>query len=186
MTSTPVRDHEIHPTITNIATPEGATIRWEMTVEEADELMTLLARVALSDHDPVATSLIDPLWHAVSVATDAAATYAGCEGLWPDAAPMSLTEPAVIGNDTGDLLAVLIPGQHAALDAIATALTVAREAGAIIDPTDESLVAEVQHPRWMVLNSCESDTHDFHPELAAHGPITPGAVLITRVDITHV
>lgn len=161
-------------------------IRWDMPLEVADTVMTVLARAARTDPALLAAAPVDPLYRAISQVADRLAhTTPGCPGLWPDAAPMSLSEPAVLGCDTGDLLAVLIPGAVAPVTAISTALAVADEAGAPLDLTDETLHAEVWQARWMRLNTCESPLHDFHPELAAHGPATPGAVLITRVDLLH-
>ena len=167
--------------------PDGTpTIRWDMSVETADTVMTLLASAPRTDPSPDTTTLLDSLYRAVSEATDLATpNHAGCPDLWPDTAPMPLTEPAVLGSYTGDLLAVLIPGTPGPLDAVQTAVDVARQGGADLDPTDETLMAEVHPARWMVLNTCESTSHDFHPALAPHGPRTPGAVLITRVNLTH-
>jgi hypothetical protein len=174
--------------ITVISNPDGTpTIRWDMSVDSADQVLAMLGGVV--HKFPNSAAIVDPLYSAVSTAFDTtfgtAGTTIGCDGLWPDAAPLTLTEPAVIGDDTGDLLAVLIPGAPDALQAISLAVEVARESGADIDPTDTTLMAEVSRPRWMVLNSCESENHDFHPELALLGSRAPGAVLVTRVDLTH-
>lgn len=174
--------------ITTTRTPDGTRrISWEMNVETADEILTLLAADALGNPESRVRHLIDPLHQAIANIVDRAALRSvGCEYLWPDAAPMPLTEPAVLGNDTGSLLSVLIPGQIEAVEAITLALAVAREAGADLDSTDPSLHADAHPARWLILNTCESPTHDFHPELAPLGERSPGAVLVTRVDFLHI
>lgn len=163
---------------------------WDMDAEVADSIMTLMARECLARQratesrvDPTALGFLDPLYAAVSAAYDLA-EHTGCPDLWPDAPAMPLAEPALLGSVTGDMLAVLVPGQTDPYQAVAIAVETARDGGYDIDAHDESLVAEVSPARWMVLNKCESTDHDFHPELAAHGPRTAGAVLVTRVDLT--
>lgn len=156
----------------------------DLPVAVADHIMTLIARSVPSR--PEDARLLNDLYRAVSHAIDATApaTAIGCPGLWPDAAPMQLTEPAVLGSNSGDILAVLIPGHPTNFSAVEIAASVAREAGVDVAPDDTTWTAEVWPPQWMILNTCEAD-HDFHPELAAHGPRTPGAVLITRVDLAR-
>lgn len=176
-----------HNPITVAANDQGQpTLHWELDVATADQILTLLGGSTINLQDPVfAGRVLDPLYLAVSQAVDGSPTHTnGCTGLWPDAAPLPLYEPAVLGNDTGDMLAVLIPGDVDYLTAITTAVAVAHEAGATIDPTDPNLIAEVDQPRWLILNACESSNHDFHPELAPHGGRSNGAVLVTRVTLT--
>lgn len=151
-----------------------------LPVDLADRLMTLLART--SADNPADAALVDSLYRAVS---SAITPSDGCPGLWPDAAPYALTEPAVLGSTDTDFLAVLIPGSPTAWDAIDLAVEVARESGSDVTAGDPTWVAEVWAPHWMVLNTCESHGHDFHPELAAHGPRSTGAILVTRVDLSR-
>lgn len=130
--------------------------------------------------------LVDRLYRQASDEADRdLAKFDGCFDFWPETAtPVALSEPAVLGSTDGSLLAVLIPGRIAALDAATLAIEVARESGATIDSSDPSLYVEIHPARWLVLNHCESDTHDFHPELAPLGERTVGAILATRVVFT--
>lgn len=171
---------------TVVPTADGSpAVCWEMTAETADTVLTMLARSAQAG-DPGAPELLDALYLAVSEATDfTLPVIEGCPGLWADAIPMALVEPAILGNDTGTLLSVLIPGRIDSIKAVTLAVEVANEGGAALSMSDVTLMADVHPERWMVLNTCESDQHDFHPELAAHGQRTTGAVLITRVDLSH-
>lgn len=176
----------VHPSL------DGApTVCWELGTEAAETILTLLARAALSrgaDADSDVGAILDHLADALNEAEAMAQplTITGCAGLWPDAEPLALTSPAVLGNDTGDLLAVLLPGNIPMLDAIDTALNEANAAGANLDRTDTSLMADYHPARWVLLHACETAEHDFHPELAPQVSRTPGAVLVTQVDFTHI
>lgn len=164
-----------------------ATVRWELDTDAAEAVLTLLARAALADPSEENQSLLDNLNRALVEATDLTSplTIEGCPGLWPDATPIALIEPAVIRNDLGTMFAVLLPGSVPLLEAVPAALAMAQEYGATFDASDVNLMADWHSPRWMVLNACERSEHSFHPELARHGAKTEGAVQVTRVDFTH-
>lgn len=181
-----------HGTITVHPSLNGApTVHWELDADAAETVLTLLARAALSggpDASGEAGAILDDLANALHEAETMAQPLdiTGCAGLWPDAEPLTLTSPAVLGNDTGDLLAVLLPGNIPMLDAIDVALDEANAAGANLDRTDTSLMADYHPARWVLLHACEKAEHDFHPELAPQVSRTPGAVLVTQVDFTHI
>lgn len=176
-----------HGTITVHPALDGTpTVRWELKTPAAETLLTLLASVALTDPTSEAAVLLDELADAINEAEALSQPVLvnGCAGLWPDAKPYSLTTPAVL-SDGGDLCAVLLPGSMPMLDAIEAALTEANAAGANLDRTDPHLMADYHTPRWALLHQCDMQGHDFHPELAPHGEATPGAVLVTQVNFTH-
>lgn len=165
--------------ITLTQNPDGEqTLRWELSIDQADQVVTSLAATG---NNP----LLDALYRAVSEAVDKAPLADGCEHFWPDSKVMDLTEPAILGSTNGDMLSVLIPGELPAGEAAALALTVAEEAGVVLPTTHLNATADIHPARWVILNTCESPTHDFHPTLAFNGPRTPGAVQVTRVDLIN-
>jgi hypothetical protein len=172
----------VHPTLDG--TP---TVRWELKAHSAETLLAMLAKVALADPSSEAAVLLDDLADAINEAEALSQPVLvdGCAGLWPDAEPYILTAPAVLSDGAG-LCAVLLPGRVPMLDAIDIALTEANATGANLDRTDTTLMADYHTPRWALLHRCDMDGHDFHPELASRGAHTPGAVLVTQVDFTHV
>lgn len=176
----------VHPSLTG-----APVVRWELDTDAAETILTLLARAALSstaDAGGEAGRLLDDLANALREAETLSQPLAvtGCAGLWPDAEPLTLTAPAVLGGDTGTLCTVLLPGAVPTLDAIDLALDEANAQGVNLDRTDISLMADCHPARWVFLHACETSEHDFHPELAPHGHHGPGAVLVTQVDFTHV
>ena len=172
----------VHPSIDG--TP---TVRWELKAPAAEAVLTMLARAALAEPDSDAIALLDHLATALSEAEALAEPLRmdGCAGLWPDAEPVALSSPAVLLGDTGDLCSVLLPGNVPALEAITAAIDEANATGAEIDRTNTSLMADVHRARWVLLHECGLDEHDFHPEVAAAGSMTPGAVLVTQVNFTY-
>lgn len=162
-------------------TATDPTVLLELAIRDADTVMTRLARTGETP------DTVDTLYRAVSGEADRmVARFDGCFDFWPNTTtPMPLSEPAILGNTDGTLLSVLIPGAPNVLDAATIAIDIARESGAIIDSNDPALFVDIHPARWMILNTCESPTHDFHPELAPHAERSPGAVLVTRVTFTN-
>lgn len=172
----------VHPAIDG--TP---TLRWELSADAAEDVLTVFAKEALANPASPFAPLLDAFAEAINEAEALSAPIAisGCAGLWHDAAPYALTSPAVLHDGAG-LCSVLLPGRVPMLDAIEMALTEANAAGGNLDRNDTTLMADYHTPRWALLHECELIGHDFHPELAPDGEITPGAVLVTQVIFTHI
>jgi hypothetical protein len=92
-------------------------------------------------------------------------------------------EPAILESFDGGTLAVLLPGAYslwdAAVESMAAVQDYAAERG--IDMDDPDLGAVIHPAGWVVLHHCDAPDHDFHPQECDAG--TPGAILVTRVDL---
>jgi len=152
----------------------------DLPVETADELIAILR----ANETPALSSAIDTL--AVTL-EDAYAVVLGdafgCLDLLPGGDSDILTEPAILGSFDGGTLAVLLPGAYSLFDAatesVAAVQDYATERG--IDMDDPELGATIHPAGWVVLHHCDAADHDFHPQNTAAE--TPGAILVTRVDL---
>ena len=146
----------------------------------ADELIAILR----ASETPALSSVIDTLavtlTDAYTVVVDEAF---GCPDLLPGGDCDILTEPAILGSFDGGTLAVLLPGAYslwdAAVESVAAVRDYATERG--IDMDDPELGVIIHPAGWVLLHHCDAAEHDFHPQDSNAG--TPGAILVTRVDL---
>jgi hypothetical protein len=152
----------------------------DLPVGIADELIAILRASETPALSAVIDTLAVTLKDAYSVVVEDAI---GCLDLLPGGDSDILTEPAILGSADGGTLAVLLPGTYslwdAAVEGLAAVQDYATERG--IDMDDPELGAIIHPAGWMVLHHCDAPDHDFHPQDSEAG--TPGAILVTRVDL---
>ena len=152
----------------------------DLPVAMADELIAILR----ASETPALSAAIDTL---AATLKDAYAVVLedtlGCPDLIAGGGSDILTEPAILESFDGGTLAVLLPGAYslwdAAVEGVAAVQDYAAERG--IDMDDPELGAVIHPAGWVVLHHCDAADHDFHPQESDTG--TPGAILVTRVDL---
>jgi hypothetical protein len=180
------------------ATP-STDVAWDMDANTADQVLNVLsghltAIITANDghlpasHRSLATAVIR-LRDNLDTALDAHITEAlGCPRLAAHGiqATVNLDGPALLGTLGQEVLSVIVPGDSPAYEASLDALTLIRDAfGQDGFTPEQDLALDVHEPEYMVLIACDSPDHSFHPIPAEDGPATPGAILVTRIDLVR-
>ncbi|MGV8847699.1 hypothetical protein [Tessaracoccus sp.] len=152
----------------------------DLPVNVADQIIAILR----ANETPALADTIDTLADTLNDAyTTVIDDILGCSDLLPGGDSIILTEPAILRFSGGGTMAVLLPGAYnhsaAAAHGVNALEGYATERG--IDMDDPHLTVNIHSACWMVLHPCDSADHDFHPQDSDAG--TPGAILVTRVDL---
>ena len=152
----------------------------DLPVDIADDLIAILR----ANQTPALSGAIDTLAATLKDAYTVVLEDAlGCPDLMPGGPSDILSEPAILESFDGGTFAVLLPGAYslwdAAVQGVAAVQDYATDRG--IDMDDPELGAVIHPAGWVVLHHCDAADHDFHPQESVAG--TPGAILVTRVDL---